>query len=205
MKTEDYIKNIAQAERRFFAHPIEFRADEAENRNVSGYGAVFNKDADFGWVIERIMPGAFDEVLQDDVRALFNHDPSLILARTHEANTLTLSVDETGLRYSFKAPNTSVGNDLLENLRLKNISQSSFAFVVRTDKWTDQGRGKPYLREIVKMRSLIDVSPVTYPAYKDTTVANRSFTDFTGIKNPLERDLNSLTYHEAITRLYKHF
>jgi uncharacterized protein len=146
--------------------------DGSEDRTVRGYAAVFNKDSeDFGFFIERIAPGAFDGRLSDDVVALFNHDPNLPLARSGAG--LKLGVDEVGLFYEFEAPDTTVGNDLLKNVRAGIIKQSSFAFTVKEDKWEER-KGKPALRTITKFERLYDVSPVTTPAYPDTTVAARS-------------------------------
>lgn len=142
---------------------------------------MFNSESeDFGFFVEEIAPGAFDDVLGDDVRALFNHDDNLILART-TSKTLEISVDERGLKYKFEAPNTSIGNDLLENIRRGDVSQSSFGFRVADDKWEDMETikdGKKWFktkRTILKLERLYDVSPVTFPAYPDTEVALRKF------------------------------
>ena len=112
-----------------------------------------------------IMPGAFDDVLQNDVRAYFNHDPNFLLGRT-SAGTLKLGVDEKGLKYELDIPNTSVGRDLKENMRLKNITQSSFAFTLGKggDSW-ERGKDGSDIRLIHKINRLYDVSPVSLPAY----------------------------------------
>jgi HK97 family phage prohead protease len=172
---KDYTKNIGdRVERRFYA--CELRAPDKESRTVEGYAAVFESDSEVMWGswVERIAPGAFSEVLKDDAVALFNHDPNLILARNMV--NMTVTEDEKGLKYRFDAPNTTAGNDLLENLRNGNIKQSSFAFTVKDEEWQEsKERSKPSLRTIKKVERLYDVSPVTYPAYPDTTVAQRSF------------------------------
>jgi HK97 family phage prohead protease len=173
METKDYIQNISKGERRFLN--VELRAaSDKESRTVEGYAAVFNSDSEnLGGFIERIAPGAFNDVLNNDTVALFNHDPNLILARN--GVSMTMSVDERGLKYQFEAPNTTAGNDLLENLRLGNVRTSSFAFSVEKESWQySEERGKPHLRTIEKVERLYDVSPVTYPAYPSTTVASRS-------------------------------
>lgn len=175
MESKDYIKNIQDAERRFYS--VELRATEdKESRTVEGYAAVFNSDSEliYGSFIERISPGAFADVLNDDAVALFNHDPNLILAR-NKVN-MTLKQDDKGLLYRFDAPNTTAGNDLLENLRNGNVKTSSFGFTIAEEKWTySEDRSKPSIRTITKIKRLYDVSPVTYPAYPDTSVAQRSF------------------------------
>lgn len=170
---KDYISEIEKGERRFYS--AEVRAAE-DSRMVDGYAALFNSDSEvlYGKFVERIAPGAFDEVLKDDAVALFNHDPNLVLARN--GKTMTLIQDEKGLRYQFKAPNTTAGNDLIENLRTGNISQSSFGFTVASEEWAySEDRSKPSIRTITKVKRLYDVSPVTYPAYPDTSVGLRNF------------------------------
>jgi HK97 family phage prohead protease len=153
---------------------FEIRMDgETESRTVAGYAAVFNKDSqDLGGFTERIASGAFAAALKvSDVRALFNHDPNHILAR-NTSGTLRLLEDENGLRYEFDAPNTTLGNDLLEMIRRGDVNQSSFGFTVEDDSWEERD-GKVY-RTIKQVKRLYDVSPVTYPAYPDATVAVRS-------------------------------
>ena len=180
----------------------ELRAN-AESRRVEGYAAVFGSESEeLGWFVEEIAPGAFDDVLSDDVRALYNHDENLILART-ASGTLELSIDERGLRYAFDAPNTTAGNDLLESIKRGDISQSSFGFRVKEDKWEDmemEQNGKKWFktkRTIMKVERLFDVSPVTFPAYPDTDVARRSMDarkkeeapDLSGYFDNLEKSL----------------
>ena len=151
---------------------IRMEADENESRKIVGYAAVFNKDSeDLGGFVERIAPGAFSKAIGiSDVRALFNHDNNMVLAR-NTSGTLELIEDETGLRYEFDAPNTSYGNDLLEMIKRGDISQSSFGFTVENDDW-EQRDGKTY-RTITKVKRLYDVSPVTFPAYPEASVAVR--------------------------------
>lgn len=186
---KDYILNIDGSERRYLT--TEVRAKE-ESRMVVGYAAVFDKDSEnLGGFIERIAPSAFDDVLGDDAVALLNHDQNFILARN--GKTLKLSVDKVGLRYEFEAPNTSAGNDLIENLRLGNINKSSFAFTVREQNWEFRDNDVD-IRTITKVDRLFDVSPVTYPAYPDTTVAARSR------NNELSKVDNSTGYKTSIKR-----
>lgn len=162
-------------ERRFFNSTVSFETREgAKDENViEGYAAVFNKDSeDFGGWTERIAPGAFSEVLKDDAVALFNHDPNQVLGRN--GVNVTLSEDKIGLKYRIKLPGTALANDMRELIKSEIITQSSFAFTVREQKWEDV-KDKNSIRTITKVARLYDVSPVTYPAYPDTTVAARSF------------------------------
>jgi HK97 family phage prohead protease len=147
-------------------------AVQAESRMVTGYAAVFDSDSeDLGGFIEQIERGAFKEAIQtSDVRALFNHDNNFILART-ASGTLRLYEDERGLKYEFEAPRTSMGNDLLEMIKRGDISQSSFGFTVDDDEWSNKG-GIAF-RKIKKVKRLYDVSPVTFPAYPEASVAVR--------------------------------
>lgn len=160
-----------------------FRADMnmEEGNTVAGYAAVFNKESeDMGWFTEMreiILPGAFDEADMSDVRALFNHDPNMLLART-SSGTLSLSVDKNGLKYTFGIPDTTAGRDLKELMQRGDISQSSFGFTIAKQSWEEEkderGETIRVTRKIEKIGRLYDVSPVTYPAYPDTSVALRS-------------------------------
>ena len=148
-----------------------------ERRTVTGYAAVFNSPSEDMGFIEYIEPGAFrDAIAKSDVRALFNHDPNLILART-ASGTLQISEDEKGLRYQFEIPNTTFGNDFRIMLDRGDVSQSSFSFTVKDQVWEEKKKpdgSMQYTRRIQKVERLYDVSPVTYPAYPDTEVALRS-------------------------------
>lgn len=175
----DYIRKIdEEAERRVFSATIEIRGEGDEKNNVEGIAAVVNSTTDLGWYQERIAPGAFDEVLKDDVVALFNHDPNYPLARTSGTGDgkLSLFLNADGdLGYRFKIPNTTAGNDLKENLRNGVVSKSSFAFSIESEEWKYADKeNETDLRTITKIKRLYDVSPVTYPAYNDTDVALRS-------------------------------
>ena len=160
-------------ERRSF--DIEFR--EAESRKVEGYASVFNsRSKDLGGFTEIIDPAAFNGVIErSDVLALLNHDQDRgVLARSRKGvGSLTLTVDERGLHYSFDAPNTALGNELVEGLKRGDISTSSFAFTVAGERWDKEEDGR-YVRTITQIDKLYDVSPVYNEAYEDTTVALRS-------------------------------
>lgn len=157
---------------------VQYRADvendpNATGRTIQGYAALFNSRTEL-WpgFSEEIAPGAFKNALQNsDIRALFNHEPNLILARS--PGTMEVWEDETGLWYRFEAPNTTLGNDLLEMIKRGDVSQSSFAFTVKSAEETRSEDGG-FLRRITEVRALYDVSPVTYPAYNDTSVSVRA-------------------------------
>lgn len=174
---------IEERERRFTAGKVEVRADgDGKVATVRGYAAMFDRRSEnLGGFVEIIKRGAFDDVLRDDVRALFNHDANLILARSKNGEgTLRFGADDAGLWYEFTPPDTQAGRDLVVSLKRGDVDQSSFAFSVRREgqEWKDEQDGKLMVRTITKVARLYDVSPVTYPAYPDTTVATRSLDEF---------------------------
>ena len=166
---------MSNQEKRTLEGFIEIRANEdgTESRTVEGYGAVFGQwSHNLGWFKEKMERSSFDNVDMSNVIATFNHNFDNVLARA-DSNTLSLSVDERGLKYSFEAPKTTAGNDLLENIRNGNVKGSSFMFTVAKNgsTWTD-GEDVDE-RVITQVDKLIELGPVTNPAYPDTTVAKR--------------------------------
>lgn len=164
---------------------IEIRATNStpvvsqDSRTVEGYAVVFNSQSEDLGFFETINPSAItEEVLKrSDVFCLFNHDQDKVLARSrYGTGSLQLQLDERGLKYTFTAPNTDLGDELLEYLRRGDIDSSSFAFTVSTDEgsevWTTTD-GRQY-REILKIDELHDVSPVWNPAYSSTSVSQRT-------------------------------
>ena len=189
----DKINNI---ERRYVAE-VRKAEDDPESRRVIGYAAVFGSsslplmDWDHGEFEEVIDRNAFDGVIeQSDVFAVLNHDNSRgVLGRSvNGTGSLSLSVDDHGLRYEFDAPRTALGDELLEGLRRGDITASSFAFSVQDERWEEQ-EDKTYKRTILKIGRLYDVSPVYNPAYPDTSVAQRS----------LDATLHKTTNNNTIT------
>jgi len=144
-------------------------------RRVEGYALLFNTPSDALDFEEVIIPGALDGVIEkSNVFALLNHDSSRgILARCKSGKgTLKLEIDSKGLLYSFDAPNTALGDELLEYLKRGEVSESSFAFTVKEDIW--EKVGTKTRRTIKKFDELFDVSPVYDAAYSKTTVSARA-------------------------------
>lgn len=147
-----------------------------EVTQIVGHGAIFNQETVIGSNFrERIMPGAFKDVIVGtaDVRSLFNHDANFPLGRT-TAGTLTLTEDETGLRYEVTPPASR--GDVLESVDRGDVTGSSFSFRVADggDQWTKPTRsGELPLRTIHRFAELIDVGPVTFPAYEEATAEAR--------------------------------
>ena len=156
-------------ERRYFAATELRVTEDAESNGITGYAAVFDSwSEDLGFFKEKIAPGAFNQTIKNgDVRALINHDPNLIIGRTKNS-TLRLWEDERGLGFEVDLPNTSYANDLRESIKRKDITQNSFGFQTIKDEWSDDGK-KRTLQEV----KLFDISPVTFPAYKQTNVKMR--------------------------------
>lgn len=163
-------------ERRGLTSPVELREENGQPR-LFGYAALYESESVVlpGGFREVLRRGAFDDALaspETDVVALFNHDSNLILGR-QSAGTLRLSTDERGLRYDITPPDTQVGRDTVELVRVGNVSGASFAFTVRPDdeeyKRTEDGPR----RFIDRVAGLYDVSVVLTPAYPETTAAVR--------------------------------
>jgi Escherichia/Staphylococcus phage prohead protease len=152
----------------------------ADPMALMGYAAKFGKySQDLGGFFERIAPTAFSRALKEkqDVRALLNHDPNLILGRTKNG-TLTLSVDDVGLSFRVELPNTQVARDLHTSVARGDIDQCSFAFKVPTggDNWGEDKdeNGNYFASRELQDVDLFDVSCVVYPAYLDTNVSART-------------------------------
>ena len=178
-------------ERRFTHRKVELREAGTDEPKISGYGAVFeSRSEDLGGFVEIIEKGAFDDVLGDDVRALFNHNDDIILGRSANG-TLALSIDDTGLRYDISPPDTQMVRDMvLAPMQRGDIDQSSFAFFVGEDDWAEDRNGV-VTRTIKSVSRLLDVSPVTYPAYPDTTVALRKLNSYVDKSSKFAAELAS--------------
>lgn len=152
---------------------FELRALENDSRMVEGYAIVFNSESnDLGGFQEIIDKRALDGVIEkSDILCLLNHNENKgVLARSKFGKgSLALEVDEKGLKYLFEAPNTALGDELLEGIKRGDITTSSFAFTVGTDNWEKREDGS-YLRTIVSIQELYDVSPVYRAAYDATSV-----------------------------------
>jgi len=146
-----------------------FRVERAENDlpRIIGHAAVFNSETDLGPFTESIAKGAFKRTLEEgaDVRALFNHDPNMILGRT-KAKTLFLSEDSVGLLTTIIPPDTQLGRDITKSIERGDISQMSFGFYIVKEEMEKREGGKPHFT--ITDAELFDVSPVTFAAYEAT-------------------------------------
>ncbi|MHC1739732.1 MAG: HK97 family phage prohead protease [Anaerolineaceae bacterium] len=158
--------------RNFTASEIRSTTGDDGKKKIEGYAAVFNQlSDDLGGFREQIAQGAFTKTLKSaDVRGLWNHNSDYPLGRT-KAKTLTLSEDNEGLKFSIIPPDTQYARDLLVSIERGDVDQMSFGFMVNLDKW-ELVNGE-YIRTLLEVE-LFDVSPVTYPAYPQTSAAVRS-------------------------------
>jgi len=145
---------------------------DSPEKYIEGYFAVFNKEVEL-WpgAYEEIALTAFDGALLDDVRALINHDTTLVLGRT-KAKTLELKTDSTGLwgRITIN-PNDTDAVNLYERVARGDVDQCSFGFEIVKEEtdWRDDGTVKWTLKEV----KLFEVSPCTFPAYEQTGIQAR--------------------------------
>ena len=137
---------------------------------------------DLGGFRERIRPGAFAESLaSDDIRALFNHDPNVILGRSR-SGTLLLGEDDKGLRIEIDPPDTQSSRDLMVSIGRGDVNQMSLGFVVKPEGqvWEKDNDGR-VMRTLTSVR-LFDISPVVFPAYPETAVAVRALSRWQSVR-----------------------
>lgn len=152
---------------------------DEQSRTIEGYALKFDSPSQFMGFYEVIDRSAIDEDLlkESDIFALFNHDEDKVLARSrYGEGSLSLELRDDGLYYSFEAPNTQYGNEVIEHIKRGEIFGSSFAFCVPLDGTGDKierdAQGIVH-RTITKIERLFDVSPVFEPAYLGTSCSKR--------------------------------
>jgi len=158
----------------------ELRAVDGSDKEApkfTGYVARFSKlSEDLGGFREKIAKGAFtDTIKEDDIRALWNHDSNYVLGRT-TSGTLHLEEKSRGLWMELTPPETQWATDLAVSIRRGDVSQMSFGFKCIDEEWRKRKNDDDQEENIrtLKKVQLFDVSPVTYPAYQDSSVHVRS-------------------------------
>lgn len=149
------------------------REDDNKMPSIEGYFAVFGSMYDIApGMSESIDPDAFQNALGGDIRALTNHDTTLVLGRT-KANTLTLKTDSHGLwgRIDIN-PNDVDAMNLYERVKRGDVDQCSFGFEIRSED-TDIGEDGS-VHWTIKDVELFEVSCCTFPAYKETNISARA-------------------------------
>ena len=153
--------------------PGEFktRAEEDGKQYIEGYFAVFGSTYDIGpGMSESIDEHAFDEVLDDDIRCLTDHDTRLVLGRT-TAGTLDLSVDSHGLYGRVLInPNDQDALNTMARVDRGDVTQASFGFLDEEASYRDDGS----VHWTIKKVKLYEVSVCTFPAYKETNLKARA-------------------------------
>jgi Escherichia/Staphylococcus phage prohead protease len=159
----------------------ELRVEGDARPTLVGYAVVYNSlSEDLGCFREIIAPGAFSEALKTaDVRCLIDHNPSLLLGR-NTSGTLRLFEESKGLRIECDLDDTSYALDLAKTVRRGDRDGMSFGFEVVDDSWGEDEIG---VVRTVQRAGIFDVSAVTYPAYKDSSLNLR---DTSGALRSLE-------------------
>lgn len=169
---------------------VEVRQADDGKAIIRGVAAVFDSLSDnLGGFREQILPGAFDDTDMNDVRGLFNHDSNYVLGRT-VSKTVRLKTTERGLEYEIDLPNTQTIRDLvLAPIERGDVDQSSFGFIVGpgNDDWQEDSEGR-LIRTIHRFAELFDVSPVTFPAYRDTSVGARGAKHWQQLQEQMAQD-----------------
>ena len=163
------VRQMRTASTEFFAK----RDDTTEKLSIEGYFAVFNSNYDMGeGMSESIAEGAFDNTISDDVRALINHDTTLVLGRT-KAGTLQLRTDSHGLWGHIDInPNDTDAMNLYNRVQRGDVDQCSFGFDILNEETDFREDGTVHWT--IKEVKLYEVSPCTFPAYSETSIAARA-------------------------------
>jgi len=159
---------------------FEFRAAEGDRpAELIGYASVFNTETVigdwFGEWREEVSPGAFKKTIREaDIRALWNHDPNVVLGR-NKAGTLELEEDDHGLRTVIKPPDNEWGRPVLDAVRRGDVTGMSITFSVIKEALDKSGVKDGELpKRTIKEARLYDVSPVTFPAFEQTEINARA-------------------------------
>ena len=148
------------------------KREDGEDLYIEGYFAVFNSNYDLGMgMSESIAPGAFTNTLADDIRALVNHNTTLVLGRT-SAHTFEVRQDEHGLWGKVKInPNDQDAMNLYARVQRGDVSQCSIGFDIIDEEteYLENGGAHWTIRDI----KLYEVSACTFPAYEETAISAR--------------------------------
>ena len=172
---KDEIINLrTEADKRFFfADTGSFKTrDDDGNPIIEGYFAVFNTETEL-WpgAFEEIAPTAFDSSVSGDIRALINHDTTLVIGRTTNG-TLELKVDTRGLWGRIRInPKDSDAMNIHARVERGDVNQCSFGFYPVKEETELLGDGS--IKWTLTDVELFEVSCCTFPAYKETSIQAR--------------------------------
>lgn len=178
---------------------FDVRATNNDTRTVAGYAAVFGQPSVmlYNQFREQIERGAFAGSMKDDIRALWNHDDGIVIGRT-KSGTLRLAEDAHGLRVEIDMP--AERRDLFESIQRGDVDQMSFGFDTLVDAWDKDADG--VILRTLRSVKLYEVSPVTFPAYPQTEIAQRSaLGDIPDIPAHLTQDAHGGDAEQAQARL----
>ena len=167
------------------AVPTEFTIREEGTPTIEGYFAVFNSVYEIApGMSESIAPGAFDSSLANDVRALINHDTTLVLGRV-KAHTLELRVDDHGLWGKISInPKDADAMNLYERVKRGDVDQCSFGFDIKNEETEFLADGS--IHWTITDIELYEVSACTFPAYEETNISAREQQKDTLMKRSLD-------------------
>lgn len=151
---------------------LEAREAQDGSKKLKGYAVVFNSPADIGDFTEIVAPGSFTQTLREDDQVMLRDHQSELLLGRRSAKTLILTQDEIGVAFELAVPNTSLGQDTYENVRLGNLKGCSFGFIVRDSDWQQDRDGK--LTRVIKNVQCFETTLTAFPAYPATSVDTRS-------------------------------
>lgn len=165
--------HMNKRERRYLpATELRVQTSDSGENVIQGMAVVYSSLSEDIGFREMVAPGAFTACLatNPDVRCLFNHDTNLILGRT-TSGTMTLSDTPAGLAFRCTLPDTSTGRDLAVSLKRGDVSGMSFGFICDQAEWSDT---PDYMLRTITAATLLDCSPVVFPAYTAASVSLRS-------------------------------
>ena len=148
--------------------------EDGEDLYIEGYFAVFNSNYEiFPGASESIAPGAFTEAITGDVRALVNHDTTLVIGR-NKASTLELKEDSRGLWGRVKInPNDTSAMDLYARVKRGDVDGCSIGFDIAEEDTEFLENGDVHFT-IKRVLPLWEVSCCTFPAYQETNISARA-------------------------------
>lgn len=148
----------------------EVRLEETEaSRTLKGYAVVWNTPSqDLGGYYETVVPNAFGDIQNKDIRAFFNHDYNYLLGRT-TSNSLRLWQDETGLGFEIDLAPTAKGEEVYQLVKRGDLDGVSFGAIVLEEQWSEDGSNNA-----LNSMELIEISPVVFPAFLQPNVSARS-------------------------------
>jgi Escherichia/Staphylococcus phage prohead protease len=169
MRTKTKEMNKRELQTKFKVLRQEANSDELI---IDGYFALYENETElFEGSYEIITKGAFDNTLNNDIRALWNHDTQFVLGR-NKSGTLELKTDDKGLFATVRLPNTQYARDLYELVSRGDVDQASFGFNILAEDLEELASGGYRWR--INEIDLHEISVVTFPAYENTSVSARS-------------------------------